>query len=38
MISAQLTKLGQLEAGTATPASDTDDQPTPSRCRWWQRR
>lgn len=37
VISAQLTKLGQLEAGTATPAPTRDEQPAPRR-RWWQRR
>ena len=37
VISAQLTKLGQLEAGTATPAPTHDEQPAPRR-RWWQRR
>ena len=37
VISAQLTKLGQLEAGTAQPASAPDEQPAPRR-RWWQRR
>lgn len=35
VISAQLTKLGQLEAGTAPPAPAAGEQPTPRR-RWWQ--
>lgn len=38
VISAQLTKLGQLEAGTATLAPSTDEQPAPRRRWWWQRR
>ena len=37
VISAQLTKLGQLEAGTAQPAPAPGEQPAPLR-RWWQRR
>ena len=36
VISAQLTKLGQLEAGTQ-PAPAPEAQPAPRR-RWWQRR
>lgn len=38
VISAQLTKLGQLEAGTATPAPAAGEQPAPRRRWWWQRR
>lgn len=38
VISAQLTKLGQLEAGTATPAPAADEQTAPRRRWWWQRR
>lgn len=38
VISAQLTKLGQLEAGTATPAPAAGEQPAPRRHWWWQRR
>lgn len=37
VISAQLTKLGQLEAGTAQPAPAPNEQPA-TRRRWWQRR
>lgn len=37
VISAQLTKLGQLEAGATTPAPAAGEQPAPRR-RWWQRR
>lgn len=37
VISAQLTKLSQIEAGTATLAPATNEQPVPRR-RWWQRR
>lgn len=38
VISAQLTKLGQLEAGTATPVSAAGEQAAPRRRWWWQRR
>lgn len=37
VISAQLTKLGQLDAGTATPAPADGEQPTPRRRWWWPR-
>lgn len=37
VISAQLTKLGQLEAGTATPAPAAGEQTAPRRRWWWQR-